>query len=92
MCSCRQRATAEDCLTHPWLNGHSHSVTRLLPSMDEREASQSESDPEPESPGPSPELVIVASYTLCPGQGEIKAGRGGVFPFEEPLIQQELIC
>ncbi|KAJ8253757.1 hypothetical protein COCON_G00203690 [Conger conger] len=94
----RHRATAEDCLKHPWLNNsHSHTHTghahpRLLPSMDEPETSQSESDPESESPAPSPELVIVASYTLCPGQGEMKAGRGGAFPFEEPLIQQEVIC
>ncbi|KAJ8344743.1 hypothetical protein SKAU_G00289360 [Synaphobranchus kaupii] len=92
----RQRATAEDCLKHAWLNGHTHPYnghghTRLLPSMHEPETSQSESDPEPERPTPSPELVIVASYSLCPGQGEIKAGRGGAFPFEEPLIQQELV-
>ncbi|XP_064171156.1 serine/threonine-protein kinase 17A-like [Anguilla rostrata] len=93
----RQRATAEDCLKHPWLNGHSHphtghTHTRLLPSLDDPETSQSESYPELESPAPSPELVIVASYTLCPGQGEIKAGRGGAFTYEEPLLQQELIC
>ncbi|XP_036408929.1 serine/threonine kinase 17a like [Megalops cyprinoides] len=90
----RKRATAEDCLKHPWLGGHADHHARLLPSLTEPEADQLES--EPESPAPSPELLIVASYTMCSSQSEMKAGRG-TFTFEDPFptrpeIQQELIC
>lgn len=87
----RKRATAEQCLNHPWLNGDiRHTVEAAL---DEQEASQSES--EPESPVPSPELVLI-TFPTCPGQGELKTGRD-TFSFSEPFpsrteIQQELIC
>ncbi|KAG9264258.1 serine/threonine-protein kinase 17A-like [Astyanax mexicanus] len=78
------RATAEQCLQHPWLNEQA----------DEQEASQSES--EPESPAPSPDMCIIPVYPTCPGQGELKTGRDA-FSFSEPFptrpeIQQELIC
>ncbi|XP_008294636.1 serine/threonine kinase 17a like [Stegastes partitus] len=95
----RKRATAEECLNHPWLNSHPlshpHLHTRSAASLDEPETSQSES--EPESPAPSPELDLIESYLMCPGQGELKAGRDA-FSFSEPPfptrpeIQQELIC
>ncbi|XP_072224172.1 serine/threonine kinase 17a like [Leuresthes tenuis] len=95
----RKRATAEECLNHPWLNSHSHSHPHLhtmsASSLDEPEMSQSES--EPESPASSPELDLIGSYLMCPVQGELKAGRGA-FSFSEPPfptrpeIQQELIC
>uniref|UniRef100_A0A3Q0RW74 Serine/threonine-protein kinase 17A n=1 Tax=Amphilophus citrinellus TaxID=61819 RepID=A0A3Q0RW74_AMPCI len=81
----RKRATAEECLNHPW----------SASSLDEPETSQSES--EPESPAPTPELDILESYLRCPGQGELKAGRDA-FSFSEPPfctrpeIQQGLIC
>lgn len=92
---CRERATAEQCLNHPWLSIdiHHHAVDA---SLDEQEASQSES--EPESPVPSPELVVMPSYPTYPGQGELKTGRD-TFSFSDPFpshndnkIQQELIC
>lgn len=78
------RATAEQCLQHPWLN----ELT------DEQEASQSES--ESESPAPSPDMCIIPVYPTFPGQGELKTGRDA-FSFSEPFptrpeIQQELIC
>ncbi|KAF7225733.1 serine/threonine kinase 17a like [Nothobranchius furzeri] len=95
----RKRATAEECLNHPWLNSHPHSHphlhTRAASSLDEPETSQSES--EPESPASSPELGLIGSYLMCPGKGELKAGRD-TFSFSEPPfptrteIQQELIC
>ncbi|TKS92202.1 Serine/threonine-protein kinase 17A [Collichthys lucidus] len=97
----RKRATAEQGLNHPWLNSlpHPHSQPHLLArsgsSLDEPETSQSES--EPESPAPSPELDLIGSYLMCPGKGELKAGRDA-FSFSEPPfptrteIQQELIC
>lgn len=97
----RKRATAEESLKHPWLNSlsHPHSHPHLhatsASSLDETETSQSES--EPESPAPSPELDLIGSYLMCPGQGELKAGRD-TFSFSEPPfptlpeIQQELIC
>ncbi|XP_046893779.1 serine/threonine kinase 17a like [Hypomesus transpacificus] len=95
----RKRATAMDCLSHPWLNGPSHNHLHHLPSpvssLDEPEMSQSES--EPESPAPCPDLDTRGSYLTCPGQGELKAGRD-TFSFTEthfptrPEIQQELIC
>ncbi|KAJ8414377.1 hypothetical protein AAFF_G00052470 [Aldrovandia affinis] len=84
----RKRATAEECLKHPWLAGHPHPHLHSshLPSLDEPDTSQSESDPEPESPASSPELVILASYALCSNQSELK-------PFHtHPEIKQELIC
>uniref|UniRef100_A0A1A7Z181 Serine/threonine-protein kinase 17A n=1 Tax=Iconisemion striatum TaxID=60296 RepID=A0A1A7Z181_9TELE len=95
----RKRATAEESLNHPWLNSHPHSHphlhTRAASSLDEPEMSQSES--EPESPASSPELGLIGSYLMCPGKGELKAGRD-TFSFSEPPfptrteIQQELIC
>ncbi|XP_071327754.1 serine/threonine kinase 17a like [Trachinotus anak] len=97
----RKRATAEECLNHPWLNpiplshSHSHLHTRSGSSLDEPEMSQSES--EPESPVPSPELGLIGSYLTCTGQGGLKTGRDA-FSFSEPPfptrteIQQELIC
>ncbi|KAI3359555.1 hypothetical protein L3Q82_013953 [Scortum barcoo] len=95
----KKRATAEECLNHPWLNSlphpHSHLHARSASSLDEPDASQSES--EPESPAPSPELDLIGSYLMCPGQGELKTGRDA-FSFSEPPfptrpeIQQELIC
>lgn len=97
----RKRATAEEGLNHPWLNplphphSHSHLHSRSASSLDEPETSQSES--EPESPAPSPEFDLIGSYHMCPGQGELKAGRDA-FSFSEPPfptrpeIQQELIC
>ncbi|XP_054464055.1 serine/threonine kinase 17a like [Anoplopoma fimbria] len=99
----RKRATAEECLDHPWLNPlaqpHPHPHPQLhtmsASSVDEPELSQSES--EPESPAPSPELDLIGSYLACPGQGGLKAGRDA-FSFSEPLfptrpeIKQELIC
>ncbi len=101
VCIYRKRATAEESLKHPWLNSlpHPHSHPHLhassASSLDETETSQSES--EPESPAPSPELDLIGSYLMCPGQGELKAGRD-TFSFSEPPfptlpeIQQELIC
>lgn len=95
----RERATAEECLNHAWLNSlphpHSHPHLHTRSSLDEPETSQSES--EPESPAPSPELDLIGSYLMCPGQGELKTGRDA-FSFSEPPfptrpeIQQELIC
>ncbi|KAL4657785.1 serine/threonine-protein kinase 17A-like [Arapaima gigas] len=94
----RKRATAEECLKHPWLNGHSsplpHLRNPLRSSLDEPETSPSES--EPESPAPSPDLLIVASYKTCSGQSEMKSVRAA-FAFDEPFsgrpeIKQELIC
>ncbi|KAL7379229.1 hypothetical protein ABVT39_024628 [Epinephelus coioides] len=97
----RKRATAKECLNHPWLNplphphSHPHLHTRSPSSLDEPETSQSES--EPESPAPSPELDLIGSYLTCPGQGGLKAGRDA-FSFTEPPfptrpeIKQELIC
>ncbi|RVE69759.1 hypothetical protein OJAV_G00081240 [Oryzias javanicus] len=91
----RKRATAEDCLRHPWLNSHQHLHMRPASSLDEPEMSQSES--EPESPALSPELDLIESYLMCPGQGELKAGRDA-FCFNEtqfptrPDLKQELIC
>lgn len=87
------RATAEQCLNHPWLNQHTNPHNEPT-SLDEQEASQSES--EPESPAPSPEMCIIPVYPTCPGQGELKTGRDA-FSFSEPFptrpeIQQELIC
>ncbi|KAG5854994.1 serine/threonine-protein kinase 17A-like [Anguilla anguilla] len=96
----RERATAEECLKHPWLSGHLHPRPHLhsshLSSLDEPEASQSESDPEPESPASPQNLVIVASYSLCSSLSDMKPGRG-TFSFNEPFltkteIKQELIC
>ncbi|XP_055050243.2 serine/threonine kinase 17a like [Misgurnus anguillicaudatus] len=94
----RERATAEQCLNHPWLSGdiHHHAVDA---SLDEQEASQSESsqsESEPESPVPSPELVVIPSYPTYPSQGELKTGRD-TFSFSDPFpsrndIKQELIC
>nr|XP_040047132.1 serine/threonine kinase 17a like isoform X1 [Gasterosteus aculeatus aculeatus] len=93
----RERATADECLDHPWLNSlaHPHPHTRSGSAADEPEASQSES--EPESPAPCPELDPIGSYLARPGQGGLKAGRGA-FSFSEPPfptrpeIKQELIC
>lgn len=101
----RKRATAEECLNHPWLNPHPHPHSHSHPhphlhnrsasSLDEPEMSQSES--EPESPAPSPELGLIESYLTCTGQGGLKTGRDA-FSFSDPLfparpeIQQELIC
>ncbi|XP_029015480.1 serine/threonine kinase 17a like [Betta splendens] len=95
----RKRATAEECLQHPWLNPYPHPHPHLhavsASSLDEAEASQSES--EPESPAPSPELDLLGSYLTCPGQGDLKTGRDA-FSFSEPPfpkraeIQQELMC
>ncbi|XP_036389896.1 serine/threonine-protein kinase 17A-like [Megalops cyprinoides] len=94
----RKRATAEECLKHPWLSGHAHPhlLSSHLPSLDEPETEQSESEPEPESPASSPELLIMASYTLCSSHSEMKLGRGA-FAFDEPFpthpkIKQGLIC
>ncbi|XP_051994859.1 serine/threonine-protein kinase 17A-like [Xyrauchen texanus] len=89
----KKRATAEQCLCHPWLNSRSHHHSVDTP-LDEQEASQSES--EPESPVLSPELVVMPSYPIYLGQGELKTGRD-TFGFSEPFqsrpeIQQELIC
>ncbi|KAM9345803.1 serine/threonine kinase 17a like [Symphorus nematophorus] len=97
----RKRATAEESLSHPWLNSlshphsHPHLHARSASSLDEPETSQSES--EPESPAPSPELDFIEPYLMCPSKGGLKTGRG-TFSFSEPLfptrpeIQQELIC
>ncbi|XP_008415272.1 serine/threonine kinase 17a like [Poecilia reticulata] len=94
----RKRATAEECLNHPWLNplspSHPHLHAMSASSLDEPEMSQSES--EPESPAPSPELAFE-SFLMCPVQGELKTGRHA-FSFSEPPfrtrseIKQELIC
>ncbi|XP_007558202.1 serine/threonine kinase 17a like [Poecilia formosa] len=94
----RKRATAEECLNHPWLNplspSHPHLHAMSASSLDEPEMSQSES--EPESPAPSPELAFE-SFLICPVQGELKTGRHA-FSFSEPPfrtrseIKQELIC
>lgn len=99
ICVCRERATAEECLSHPWLNPlshpHSHLHLHASSSLDEPETSQSES--EPESPAPSPELDLIGSYLSCPGQSGLKAGRD-TFSFTEPPfptrpeIQQEVLC
>ncbi|KAF7650057.1 hypothetical protein LDENG_00132130 [Lucifuga dentata] len=95
----RKRATAEECLNHPWLNSnphphsHPHLHARSASSLDEPEMSQSE----PESPAPSLELDLIGSYLTCPGQGGLKTGRDA-FSFSEPPyptrpeIQQEVIC
>ncbi|KAJ8284405.1 hypothetical protein COCON_G00032550 [Conger conger] len=94
----RNRATAEECLKHPWLSGHPHTplLSSHLPSLEEPVASQSESEPEPDSPAPTPKLVILASYTLCSSLSEIKPGRAtysfnDAFPTQSE-IKRELIC
>ncbi|XP_049601536.1 serine/threonine kinase 17a like [Syngnathus scovelli] len=98
----RKRATAEECLSHPWLNPHPLVQLHPTPSLssldepDTGDSSQSE-ESEPESPAPSPELGLMGSYLACPCQGELKTGCGS-FSFTEPPfvprpeIQQELIC
>ncbi|XP_037112198.1 serine/threonine kinase 17a like [Syngnathus acus] len=98
----RKRATAEECLSHPWLNPHPLVQLHATPSLssldepDTGDSSQSE-ESEPESPAPSPELGLMGSYLACPCQGELKTGCGS-FSFTEPPfvprpeIQQELIC
>ncbi|KAK3520662.1 hypothetical protein QTP70_029811 [Hemibagrus guttatus] len=94
------RATAQECLSHPWLNTDSSSRTLITitstttSTADELETSQSES--EPESPDSSPELPVIQLYTTCPVQGDLKSGRD-TFTFTEsfptrPEMQQELIC
>lgn len=105
MCYCvcvdRKRATAEEGLSHPWLNSplHQHPSLHLdimkACSLDEPETSQSESDPE--SPACSPELDLIGPYLLYPGQGELKTVRPAFSCSEPPFatrpeIQQELIC
>ncbi|KAK7939930.1 hypothetical protein WMY93_003256 [Mugilogobius chulae] len=100
----RVRATADECLTHPWLSPasrpHLHATSTSSSShrssLDEPEASQSES--EPESPAPSPELDVMETFALlCLGKGELKTGRD-TFSFSEspfpkrPEIKQELYC
>ncbi|XP_066554533.1 serine/threonine kinase 17a like [Amia ocellicauda] len=93
----RKRATADDCLKHSWLSTSTLSLphANLLPALVEAETSQSES--EPESPdSESQELVIMASYTLCSSQSDMKVVRN-TFAFDEPFvaradIQQELVC
>lgn len=91
----RKRSTAEECLSHPWLNTDSQTTTTTPTStLDEQETSQSES--EPESPNSSPELPDILSYPTYPGQGDLKTGRD-TFTFTEsfptrPEMQQELIC
>ncbi|XP_028674992.1 serine/threonine kinase 17a like [Erpetoichthys calabaricus] len=82
----RGRATAEDCLQHPWLTPHPAALTPLS----ESDVGQSESDPE--SPDSAEELVL--SYTIC--QSDLEVVRKS-FTFEEPFgarpeIQQELVC
>lgn len=93
----RERATAEECLSHPWLTGHSHQLrhSRSDSLLEEPEMSPSESDPE--SPAPSPEVDLIGSYLTCPCQGELKAGRDaftfGETPFHTlPEIQPGLTC
>ncbi|KAM9784922.1 serine/threonine kinase 17a like [Syngnathus typhle] len=98
----RKRATAEECLRHPWLNPHPLVQLHATPSLsslddpDTGDSSLSE-ESEPESPAPSPELGLMGSYLACPCQGELKTGYGS-FSFTEPPfvprpeIQQELIC
>ncbi|XP_077383127.1 serine/threonine kinase 17a like [Festucalex cinctus] len=97
----RKRATAEECLSHPWLIPHPlvhlHAA-RSSSSLDEPDTSDtSQSESEPESPAPSPELDLMGSYLTCPCQGELKTGCGS-FSFAEPPfvprpeIQQEVIC
>ncbi|XP_063041024.1 serine/threonine kinase 17a like [Engraulis encrasicolus] len=90
----RKRATAEECLNHPWLSAHSTTSPPPPPrvpleSLDE--TSQSES--EPESPLSPPELMPAPSpFSTCPGQGELKSGRD-TFSFTEPFpTQQEVLC
>ncbi|GAA6109517.1 serine/threonine kinase 17a like isoform X2 [Tachysurus ichikawai] len=96
----RNRSTADECLSHPWLNTDSNShiattsTTTSTCTADEQETSQSES--EPESPDSSPELPDIPLYPMCPGQGDLKTGRD-TFTFTEsfpsrPEMQQELIC
>lgn len=98
----RVRATAEECLSHPWLCPLSRPHLHAAPSsshrssLDEPETSQSES--EPESPEPSTELDVIEAFALrCPAKGELKTGRDA-FSFGEPPfptrpeIAQELIC
>ncbi|XP_006638269.2 serine/threonine kinase 17a like [Lepisosteus oculatus] len=85
----RKRATAEECLQHPWLSGPPQPHASLLPSLEEAES-------EPESPDSAQELVIMASYTLCSSQSDLKAVRGA-FPFDEPFgarseIQPQIYC
>ncbi|XP_039595853.1 serine/threonine kinase 17a like [Polypterus senegalus] len=80
----RARATAEDCLQHPWLTPHPDALTPLS----ESDAGQSD----PESPDSAEELVL--SYTIC--QSDLEVVRKS-FTFEEPFsarpeIQQELVC
>ncbi|CAN9505488.1 unnamed protein product [Ophioblennius macclurei] len=99
----RKRATAEECLNHPWLNPHPnphphpHILARSASSLDEQETSQSESEPESPAPSPDLDLDLMGSYLMCPGQGELKTGRDafsfGEPPFtRRPEIQQEVLC
>lgn len=78
VCVFRDRATAEQCLKHPWLGSselqETQTVEETLPVKDQ-EASSSTSSPEPPSStttaeeerddGPvTEELIVMAAYTL----------------------------
>ncbi|XP_077590306.1 serine/threonine kinase 17a like [Stigmatopora nigra] len=90
----RKRATAKECLDHPWLRPlarhHNLQTAHSSSSLDGSDASLSES--EPESPAPSPDLGLMDSYLGCPRQGELKTGCGAFSFAPRPEIQQELIC
>uniref|UniRef100_A0A5F8GMG0 Protein kinase domain-containing protein n=1 Tax=Monodelphis domestica TaxID=13616 RepID=A0A5F8GMG0_MONDO len=88
------RATAEECLRHPWLTqgGGPEPPFRVKGLMKEPGGLQEEEDaPGPEAPAeaekPQPEeLIVVASYTLgpCPCPKAISKR----FRFEEPLLPE----
>lgn len=83
MCVCvsllRDRATAEQCLTHPWLQSLEPQGTQeveVIVPVEDQEASSSTNSPEPPSStaeeveedvveGPlTEELIVMAAYTL----------------------------
>lgn len=59
VCVCRDRATAEECLQHPWLQCFSEpqdtqTAEEILPSKDQEASSGSDSSSSPQPPVSSP--------------------------------------
>lgn len=84
VCLCRDRATAEECLQHHWLQCSSEpqdtqTVEEILPSKDQEASSgssSSSSSPQPPASGP------IASQEVEEEEGQ----RGGEEPCAEELI------
>ncbi|KFO20603.1 Serine/threonine-protein kinase 17A [Fukomys damarensis] len=98
------RATAEECLRHPWLTPSSipspHKVKGAVEAAGilqegDSVAGINEDTEEPESEGPlvTEELIVVTSYTLgqCRQSEKEKTEQKAIskrFKFEEPLLQE----